>query len=166
MKKNNKYKLILLLIVPIVISYIINLLISIGFNMDSSRLLSIATILLRFWAFVGMIYWFFVGKWFRNLEIPKVKSFILGNSLWFISLVFYIWQFLLLDDGQRNFFIAGISQHYPLGFVSISSTIIGVFTNRIDGNVVTMVSYLIMLIVFAIGFIYVPKNKYDEIDNQ
>ena len=160
MEKNIKRRLIFLLIVPFVISFVINFLLSIGVRMNSSILISISNILLNLWGFAGLPFWFYVGKRFGNLDVSKVKSIVLGNSLWFISLLLYIWQFILLDYTKRNSFIATISQHYSLGFVRVSSIIIGFFTNTIDTKMVIMVSYLIMLIVFTIGFIYTSKNRY------
>jgi hypothetical protein len=160
MGKNLKRRLILLLIVPFVISFAINLLLSIGVRINSSILISIANMLLYLWAFAAVFFWFYVGKQFGDLGVSRTKSFILGNSLWVFSLLLYIWQFILLDGAKRNSFIAVISQYYNLGFVRISSIIIGFFTETIDTKMVTMGSYLIMLIVFAIGFIYTSKNRY------
>lgn len=158
MKNNIKQKLIVLLIIPFVVSYLINLLLSIGMRMDSSIILSVVNTVIYFWGFVVIFFWFYVGTQFGKLDISKVKSFILGNSLWMISLILYIWQFILLNDEKRNFFIAGISQNYNLGYVFISSRIISLFTNIIDGNIVVIVSYLIMLVVFSLGFIYASKK--------
>ena len=113
-----------------------------------------------FLASYGLFFWFYVGKRFGDLDVSKVKSIVLGNSLWFISLILYIWQFILLDYTKRNSFIASISQHYNLGFVRVSSGIIGFFTNTFDTKIVIIISYLIMLIVFTIGFIYTSKSRY------
>lgn len=159
MEKNINRRLIFLLIVPFLISFAINFLLSIGVRMNSSILISISNILLNLWFFAGLFFWFYVGKRFGDLDVSKVKSIVLGNSLWFISLLLYIWQFILLDYTKRNSFISGISQHYNLGFVRVSSIITDIFTNTIDTKMVIMVSYLIMLIVFTIGFIYTSKNR-------
>lgn len=161
-----KVKLILFVITPFIVGLIIHSLIDVGTYMDSSIILSIATILLRIWGFIAVIFWFFAGKQFKNSGLTKIKSFILGNSLWMISLIIYIWQFLLLDDTRRNLFLARIAHHYVLGFMSIASNIMFFFEEGVDGNTVVLSSYLIMLIVFIVGFIYVPKNKYEEVDDQ
>ena len=94
-----------------------------------------------------------MGRQFGSLTIEKIKSFILGNVIWAISLALYIWQFIFVDDINRNFFVAGISQHYVLGFVSWGSKAVSLFTNTIDGTVVVIVAYLMMFIVFTVGFI-------------
>lgn len=159
MRKSKKYKLILLLIFPLVVSLISNLLLTIGADTDSYIFLYITTSILYIWGFVAIFFWFYVGIQFGNTEISEMKSFLLGNSLWMISLLLYIWQFILLEDEKRNLFIAGLSQDYTLGFVGVSGKIIGIFTNSIDGNAVIMISYLIMLLVFTIGFLFAAKNR-------
>lgn len=159
MRKITKYKLILLIIFPLVVSLISNLLLTIGTNTDSSIFLYITTSLLYIWGFVAIVFWFYVGMQFGNTGISKMKSFLLGNSLWMISLLLYIWQFILLEDEKKNLFIAGLSQDYALGFVGVSGKIIGLFTNTIDGNKVIMISHLIMLLVFAIGFLFAVKKR-------
>ncbi len=164
MKNNIKRKLTILIIIPFVVSYLIHLLLSIGVRMDSSIILSVINTVIYLWAFTAIFFWFYVGKQFGKLDISKVKSFILGNSLWMSSLALYIWQFTLLNDEKRNFFIAGISQSYNLGFVFISSRIISLFTNNLDTKTVTIFSYLFMLIVFAIGFLYTSKNSIKKVD--
>lgn len=158
MEESIKRKLIILLIVPFIVSFTINFLLSVGIRINSSIIISIASMLIYLLAFAAILFWFYVGKQFGDMGIFKVKSFVLGNSLWFISFILYIWQFILLDDSKRNSIIASISQHYALGFVSISSMIIGFFTNTIDSKMVAIFSYLIMLIVFIIGFSYSSKN--------
>lgn len=81
MEKNIKRRLIFLLIVPFVISFVINFLLSIGVRMNSSILISISNILLNLWVFAGLFFWFYVGKRFGDLDVSKVKSIVLGNSL-------------------------------------------------------------------------------------
>jgi len=158
-RKSKKYKLILLLIFPLVVSLISNLLLTIGADTDSYIFLYITTSIIYIWGFVAIFFWFYVGIQFGNSETSEMKSFLLGNSLWMISLLLYIWQFILLEDEKRNLFIAGLSQDYALGFVGVSAKIIGFFTNSIDGNAVIMISYLIMLLVFTIGFLFAAKNR-------
>ncbi|CAK7086031.1 hypothetical protein CIW83_04880 [Tissierella sp. P1] len=162
MKRNINYKLILLLIVPYLASEIINRLMGYGISLNSSLLLTISSILLSLWTFSSVVLWFWVGRQFGSLTIEKIKSFILGNVIWAISLALYIWQFIFVDDINRNFFVAGISQHYLLGFVSWGSKVVGLFTNTIDGTVVVIVAYLMMFIVFTVGFITSPTFKIER----
>lgn len=162
MTKNIRGRLIILLAIPFMVTCAINFLTIIGINIDSSILLFTTTMLLRIWGVVGVVFWVYVGKQFGNLNISKVKSFTLGNSLWMISLLLYVWQFILLDISKRNFFIAGISQYYSLSFVSVSNMIISLFNNGADSTMVTIVAYIIMLIIFVIGFTDNPKDMIDK----
>lgn len=160
MKRNINYKLILLLLVPYLAGEIINRLISLGINLNSSSLTSILGMLLSIWTSLGAtVYWFYVGRQFGSLEINKIKGFILGNVLWGISFVLFMWQFVLVDDIHRNFSIGIISQHYALGFISWASRLIRLFTNTIDSTAVVMVAHLIMFMIFTFGFISSSKIK-------
>ncbi|WP_353097256.1 hypothetical protein [Tissierella praeacuta] len=162
MKRNINYKLILLLIVPILVSKIIGILTVCGIRLNFSILLNIADILLSLWPFVSIFFWFYVGKQFGSLKMNKVKSFILGNIIWGISIILYIWQFIFVDAGNRNVFIAVISQDYMLGFVRWGFKIARLFTDAVDGNIVTIISYAMMLIVFTAGFINASIPKYEK----
>ena len=71
MEKNIRQRLVLLLIIPFLVSYIINLLITIGFKTGLDILMSIANISLYLWAFVAAFFWFYVGKQFGKLEMPS-----------------------------------------------------------------------------------------------
>lgn len=153
MKKNTKYKLILLVLVPYLAGEIINRLLGYGISLNIPILMSISTILLYVLPLASVVFWFWVGRQFGSLKINKIKSFILANLLWFISLVLYIWQFIILDGENRSFLIAGISQNYMLGFINPAGKIIGLFTNKIDGRMAVILAYIIMIIVFTIGFI-------------
>lgn len=152
MKQRIKYKLIILVLVPFLMGQLINLLISYAFRTNNSLMFTASDTLLTVWTFASVIYWYWVGKQFGSLSMKKVKSFILGNVVWGISLVLYVWQFLFVDGVHRNLFIAGISQNYMLGFVSWSAKLIGIFTNSIDSTQVTIGAYLLMLIIYAVGF--------------
>ncbi|AKL95050.1 hypothetical protein CACET_c16010 [Clostridium aceticum] len=152
MRKNTMFKLFLLLIIPYLSGEIINRLINYGIALNSSILLSFSSVLLILLPFVSTAFWFWVGKQFGSLKMHRTKSFILGNSIWSILLGLHIWQFTFVQDINRNISISSISQHYVLGFVSWSTKAISLFTNTIQGTMVIRVAYLMMLIVFIIGF--------------
>ena len=102
---------------------------------------------------VFAVFWFWVGMKFSCLSGNKVKSFFIGNSIWLLSFLLYLWQFALLDDESRNMFIAGISQYYMLPFIWSGTILTLSFTDIIHGTTITIISYLSMLLVFTIGFI-------------
>ncbi|MFY0518511.1 hypothetical protein ACOMCU_11890 [Lysinibacillus sp. UGB7] len=102
---------------------------------------------------VFAVFWFWVGMKFSCLSGNKVKSFFIGNSIWLLSFLLYLWQFALLDGESRNMFLAGISQYYMLPFIWSGTKLSLLFTDIIHGTTITIISYLSMLLVFTIGFI-------------
>ena len=151
MKKSMVLKLILLVMAPMIVGEIINRSLSYGIKLNSQFFWSITSMFLYSWQIGSIIFWFLVGKQFGGLKMNKVKSFILGNIVWGISLALYIWQFLF-QETNRNLYITLISQHYVLGFVSWSSKLITLFTNSINGVSVLILAYFMMLAVFILGF--------------
>lgn len=148
--------------IPLLFAEIINRLLAYGLKTNSSLLLTISEGLLFLWKYVSIIFWYWVGKQFGVLKTGKVKNFIFGNALWGVSIVLFIWQFIFVSDVNRNPFIAGLSQSYMLSFVYISSRILSLFTNSLDSITIGIVAYIIMLVVFIVGFIssvYKTNNK-------
>lgn len=101
-----------------------------------------------------VVYWFWVGRQFAHTKMNKCLSFLGGNSLWGISLGLYIWQFVFVDDSSRSMFWAGLSQQYELFMVPISTRIVILYGNVIEGTQVSILSYILMLFIFTLGFIY------------
>lgn len=99
------------------------------------------------------VFWFWVGKRLSKLGENNIKSFIIGNSIWLLSFLLYLWQFVLLNDESRNMFLALISQHYMLSFIWSGTKLTLLFSNVLHGTTITIVSYLSMLLVFTLGFI-------------
>jgi len=65
----------------------------------------------------------------------------------------------LVSDANKNFIIAGISQNYMILIVPIATKIMMMFTDTIDGTIISIVSYILMVIIFSIGFIYESVKK-------
>lgn len=102
---------------------------------------------------VFVVFWFWVGMKFSCISGNKVKIFFIGNSVWLLSFLLYLWQFVLLNDESRNMFLALISQYYMLPFIWSGTKLSLLFTNVIDGTTITIIAYLSMLLVFTVGFI-------------
>ncbi|WP_461615038.1 hypothetical protein [Clostridium sp. Marseille-QA1073] len=144
MNCENKSKYILIILIPLIIGIIIN---------RVNFILQIYSTVPWIFAIAFIIFWFWAGKVFSRANYNRVKSFFIGNSLWSISFLFYLWQFILVNDTNRNFIIAGISQNYMILIVPIATKIMMMFTNTIDGTIISIVSYIFMVIIFSIGFI-------------
>ena len=99
------------------------------------------------------VFWFWVGMKLFCLSGNKIKNFFIGNSIWLLSFLLYLWQFALLDDESRNMFLAGISQYYVLPFIWSGVKLSLLFTDTIHGITITIISFISMLLVFMVGFI-------------
>lgn len=99
------------------------------------------------------IFWFWVGMRFAKIEENHIKNILVGNSLWLISLLIYVWQFVLSNDESRNIFFALFGQHYPFSFIWSGATLTILFNDVIHGTLIVIISYLIMLFVFIAGYI-------------
>lgn len=146
MESVKKYKKIIFVLIPLLLSFIIN----------SFILLLLPIYSLLIWPLcIGFIvYWFWVGKQFAKVKFNKILGFILGNSLWGISFALYIWQFVILDDSSRNMLLAVLSQYYNLFTTPLATRIITLFSNVINSTEITVLSYVLMIIIFSLGFIY------------
>jgi hypothetical protein len=142
----------MLVLLPFIIGFLIEKLLIGGTTADNQLHLNLGSILLSIWIYgSGVVYWFYVGRVFGRLNMYAVKSFILGNIVWGISISLYFWQYNLLDDVSRNPFIAGISEAYPLAFINLGVFISSTFITNY-GNTMVITSYFLMFIVFIFGF--------------
>lgn len=143
MKKITKYILdILLTLIPLICGYLVN------------------SMLFPFYPFimqlVFLIFWCFVGLRFSKWNTSTWKSFLIGNSLWFISFILFIWQFNILNDAERSIELAMLSQHYMLAFVYGAAKL---FPFLHSGTIIMLSAYILMFITFSIGYL-ANKKKY------
>jgi len=143
---NTNIKTISLILIPQVLGLLIN-----------SPVLGYRFPFLLALIFIG--FWFWVGMKFTKLNIGKVYSFLIGNSLNIISFVLFIWSFFIVSDANRNTFIAGYSQLYALPTISISAVIYQFTNPEVLTNEYVAISYIIMSLTFTLGFFFEEKNK-------
>lgn len=86
-------------------------------------------------------------------------NLVMGNSIWLLSFLLYLWQFVLLDSPGSNTSIALISQYYMLSFGWTGSKLSSLFSNVYNSTTITILSYISMLIIFTIGFIVGKLKK-------
>lgn len=141
--KKNKHALIVL--APLILGWLFNL---IMYFLPFSGVL-IWTLNLGF-----VLFWFWGGRQFAQLSTKKVRSYLLGNALWLISFLLYVWQFVLLDEASRSIAIASLSQYYMLFTIILGTQIHMVYSEVINSTEIVIISYLVMLLVFTMGFIY------------
>lgn len=105
-------------------------------------------------------FWLWVGMQFARLDGSSIRNFVWGNSLWLISFLLFLWQFVLVNDENRNMAIASISQNYMLAFVVSGAWVYKMFDPAIF-NVTTAIlwAYIMMFAVFVIGFVWGKIKK-------
>lgn len=141
-----KYKHIILILLPLFLGWLIN---------NSIFILNIYGNLIWIFSISFVVYWFWVGKQFGQLRYHRLVSLLIGNAIWIISFGLYIWQFVFVNEMSRNMFLAVISQHYGLFTITFATRIVMLFDNDvIDSTQVLIVSYILMVVIFTIGFIY------------
>ncbi|GAA0337819.1 hypothetical protein GCM10008967_30100 [Bacillus carboniphilus] len=112
-------------------------------------------------------FWFWVGYRFTLLPWNKLKSFIVGNSIWLLSLLLFIWQFVVLDDESRNLILAGLSQNYIVGFLWSGVKWASVmYDSQLTTLNVTISSFIFMFLTFTVGFIYSWVKQYRDAVNE
>lgn len=57
-------------------------------------------------------FWFWMGRQFEKSTFKTIHAILIGNATGIISLLIYLWQFLLVTSENRNAFLAGFSQMY------------------------------------------------------
>ncbi|WP_459762043.1 hypothetical protein [Alkaliphilus crotonatoxidans] len=157
--EKRKYLLALFLFLPWVVGMTINLLITYSLATNHPLPVNVGQWILSLWKYVAVISWIWVGNQFACLKIEGKKAFLLGNGLWGISLMLYIWRFYLTDNVSISNYFAGLSQHYPLGFLPWASLLIRIFSDTIYSNHAILLAYGLMLIVFAFGYYKQPFSR-------
>lgn len=153
----------LLILIPFIISIIINRLNLVGEVYNKSSAFNISNTILNIWLYISIIYWYWVGKKFGDLGKGRRKSFILGNGLWIIGFVFHIILFYFVKEGNRvklmkvTPVLSQLTKGYSLGFIKLSNFVVSPFS-KVSNNMKVLVSYILMLIIFSVGF-YRGKHR-------
>lgn len=118
--------------------------------------------LLKLFPIIMFIYWFIVGKRLAFLSKNMYKDIMLSHSVGLISLVIYLWQFLLVDDEHRNRLLAGFSQMFSSSISPYMAKIVILFSgNNIGQGTLTamqILGLLCMFLVFSIGYMFGKKE--------
>ncbi|MTI83101.1 MAG: hypothetical protein FH756_04190 [Firmicutes bacterium] len=144
--RKENIKTLMLLLVPLVLGLMIN-----------SPIFGYRFPLMFSLIFLG--FWFWVGMKFTKLNIGKVYSLLIGNSLNIISFVLFIWSFFIISDANRNLFIAGSSQIYAMPTLSISAMIYRLTNPAVLTNEYVIISYILMSLIFTLGYLFEARNN-------
>ncbi len=104
-------------------------------------------------------FWLWVGLKFGRMALSKFKSILIGNSIWLISFLVFIWQFILIDEVSRNVSLAIFSQYYILPYIWVGTKVAVLFTDTINSSTVMLLSYLCMLVTFLIGYLLSSRKR-------
>lgn len=152
-----KSYLALLTLIPIVVGWLVNLVITIP----------VVGVPL-FWGLplAMLFFWFWLGKQFAGTDWSFLQSMAIGNAAGLISLALYIWQFVFETDETRNLFLAGLSQMYGAAaptyffgwlarmFESEPNTI-----GRASFLAIQVIALVLLLAVFLCGYLWQKKEK-------
>ena len=150
-----KCVLILLTVVPVIVGYLVNVLIMVPLiGMAAFYLLPVCT----------TVFWIYLGRQYARVWNP-VAGVLLAHAVGAVSLLIYLWQFLLNTAETRNTALAGFSQMFsaatPLDLLARLARLVESEPNY--AGMKTMVAMQVlalvyMVIVFCIG-IYLEKRK-------
>ena len=153
MLDRNKIRCLVIILIPLFLSILIN---------RSFVIMSGYVYVMGITSIIFVVYWFWCGMKFAEYDKNKIKSFVVGNSIWAISFILFIWQFVLVDGASRYTTIAIMGQYYQLFMVRNASRIIAMCTNTIHSINVSILAYILMIILFSLGFVFkIVKMKKD-----
>ncbi len=148
-----KLLLILLTLVPILTGHIINWSISLA---------TIGTVILYIVPLAVVVFWFWLGTRYSKTNWKPIVAILIGNLTGILSLLLYVWQFLLVSDENRDFALAGLSQMFTTSVpVYLYSSIVGLFANLFGGNymlTIIVIALIIMIIIFTLGYLFGKKS--------
>lgn len=90
---------------------------------------------------------------FASLQGMHFKNILIGNSIWLISFLLFIWQFVLVNVENRNLFFALLSQYYQFSFLWSGIKLTLAFSDTIHSTMIMTLSYIVMFVVFMSGYI-------------
>ena len=98
-----KTTLILLLFVPIIAGYVVNILIMVPV---------LGMLLFYALPWFTTVFWYRLGRSYIRHGWKPLSAVALSTAPGVISLLLYLWQFLLETDETRSMFLAGLSQMF------------------------------------------------------
>lgn len=149
--------LIVLTLVPVIAGYILNSALLIpGIGMLLFYLIPAAIV----------VFWFHLGKLYSKTTWHFIPALLIGNAVGILSLLLYIWQFLLLGNDARNIFLAGLSQMFITSGPTVLTIRIAMlfesqenYTGQTTMTGMQIIGVVLMLFIFAAGYLRGMKNN-------
>lgn len=152
-----KSVLILLTLVPVIVGYLVNVLITVPvIGMAGFYLLPLLT----------TAFWFYLGKQYAHRWKP-VPAVLIAHTAGICSLLIYLWQFLIETDETRSWTLAGFSQMfsastplYLFGRIARLAESQPNYVGRASMVAMQVIALVYMTIVFCIGIYWEKKRKF------
>ena len=153
-----KSVLILLSLVPVVVGWVVNILIMVPvIGMAGFYLFPLLT----------TVFWFFLGKQYAH-KWKAVPAVLIAHTVGILSLLIYLWQFLLETDVTRSMTLAGFSQMfsastplYLFGRIAVLFESQPNYAGRASMVALQVIGLVYMIIVFSVGM-YLEKKRTKE----
>ena len=106
-----------------------------------------------------LLFWFWVGMQFSKEMHNPLLAVLAGNSVGILSLLIYLWQFVLTSESSRNLILAALSQAFTSPLSPLTAYIALIFvgeSNVLDQTHITImeVSGLVLMVaVFILGYL-------------
>lgn len=157
-----KSTLILWTFIPILTGYLVNSLLTVPVIGEIFfYVLTVAT----------TAFWFWLGRQFAKSTFKTIPAILIGNATGIISLLIYLWQFLLVTSENRSIFLAGLSQMYN---ASVPGYLFGGIARLFETKpnyvgtrtfvALHVICEIYMIAVFVIGMV-VEKKRKDSMEN-
>ena len=151
-----KYRWVLFTFIPVIVGYIVNIFIMIPF---------VGMLLFYVLPILTTIFWYRIGGQYAEANWKLIPATLISNSSGLVSLLIYLWQFLIQTDDTRSMFLAGWSQMfsasvplYLLGGIARLFETQPDYVGRASMVALQVLALVYMMIVFVAGFLH-KKNK-------
>ena len=152
-----KSVLILLTFIPIIVGYIVNFTI---------RIPVIGMMIFYALPLLTTLFWFYLGRQYARSLWKTVPAILIGNATGVVSLLVYLWQFLLETDETRNLTLAGASQMFSASAPTYLLARLAIFfeeqsnyTGRTSMVALQVVSVVYMIMVFCMAVFWEKKKQ-------
>ena len=151
-----KRVLVLLTFVPVIVGYVINLTIILPV---------IGPMFFYVLPILATVFWFWLGRQFAHTTWKTVPAILIGNATGIVSILVYLWQFLLETDETRNMTLAFFAQMFPGSAPYYLLTKIAILFER-EPNTIGMaataalqvLSVVYMFVVFCVAVLWEKKK--------
>lgn len=148
--------LLLLTLVPVAVGYLVNLLLAVpGIGGVCFWMLPLAT----------TVFWFFLARGYARTSWNALSSVLLGNAVGILSLLVYLWQFVLETDATRNMGLAAASQMFS---AAVPTYLFGRWISLFEqpGHIgrtsmitLQVIAVVYMIAVFVCGYVWEKVKK-------